>query len=268
MNISFSQVAKYFTAQDLANSVIGVGWKVLSAFLVLAIGYSLMRILLSLLQTALRRTVHDPTVRRYVVSATRIMLWVILILLLLGIFGIQTTSLVTILGAAGLAIGLALQGSLSNFAAGFMLLLFRPFKAGDEVEVSGVLGTVIEIGIFSTTIDMQDNIRAFVPNSSIFNGVIKNRSINEYLRVEICVTLSENVDINKAQQIIHRLLEENELVLEIPRPEVKVAESNTPGVMLSICPYTLLKNADAVRTTVARDVRQELKRHEIELAKG
>ncbi len=267
MNMSFKELAKYFTAQNLADSLIGIGWKVLSAIVVLAIGYSLLRITLTVLQGTLRRTVNDTTVRRYVLSAARITLWVTLGLVLLGVFGIETTSLVAILGAAGLAIGLALQGSLSNFAAGFMLLLFRPFKAGDEVEVSSVSGTVIEIGIFSTIVDMADNVRAFVPNSAIFSGVIKNRSVNEYLRVEMKVTVAGNTDIGRAQQIVHRLLAENELILDVPHPEVKVIEDDSPGVTIAIFPFSRLKNVDAVRTTVSRDVREELKKSGIEVLK-
>jgi small conductance mechanosensitive channel len=265
MNTSFRQLAKYFTAQNLADSMIGIGWRVLSAIIVLAIGYSLMRVLLTLLQTTLRRTVHDVTVRHYVMSAARITLWVTLCLVLLGIFGIETTSLVAVVGAAGLAVGLALQGSLSNFAAGFMLLIFRPFKAGDEVEVAGVAGVVIEIGIFSTVIDMPDNVRAFVPNSSIFSGVIKNRSLNEFLRVDMKVTLAGNADISKAQQVIHRLLANNDMILDVPPPEVKVIEDESSGVTLAIHPYTNLKNVDAVRTTVSRDVREELRRIGVEV---
>src|SRR5262245_56349296 len=118
---------KTLSAESLLTILISFGWKLLSALVVLLIGYIIIRTLLSVLRGTLRRTVSEPTVRQYVLSAVRILLFVILASVLLGIFGVQTTSLAAIVASAGLAIGLALQGSLSNFAAGFMLLLFRPF---------------------------------------------------------------------------------------------------------------------------------------------
>jgi small conductance mechanosensitive channel len=251
----------------LARYITEFGWKVLGAVAVLIVGILLIKLVLSVVRSTTKRAVPDLTVRRYFLSATQIILWVVLVLILLGVFGIETTSLITILGAAGLAIGLALQGTLSNFAAGFMLMLFRPFKAGDAIEVAGVSGTAIEIGIFTTIVDMPDNVRAFVPNSMIFSNVIKNRTLNEYLRVEMKVTIAGDSDITKAQQVVQRLLNTNELVLEIPRPEVRVLEHDSPGVTIGIWPYALLRNAEAVRTTVMRDVRSELQRAGIEVVK-
>ncbi len=267
MDSTLTSVTKYFTAQNLTTTLIAFGWKVLSAVLVLIIGIMLIKMVSSLLRGALKRTVQDSTVRYYVMSATKILLWVVLVLILLGVFGIQTTSLVAILGAAGLAIGLALQGSLSNFAAGFMLLIFRPFKAGDVVEVSGVTGTVIEIGIFTTIVDTVENVRAFVPNSAIFSGVIKNRSINEYLRLEIKITLEKGSDISRAQQVIHRSLGSNDLIMDVPRPEVQVIEDPAEGITIAIRPYSRLRNSESVRSTVSKEVREELQKANIQVLK-
>lgn len=268
MDSTQAYLRNLFSHSDrFANSVIDFGWKMLGAIVVLVLGVLLIKLLVSMVRSTTRRAVPDPTVRQYVVSGTQITLWVILVLILLGTFGIQTGGILTILGAAGLAIGLALQGTLSNFAAGFMLLFFRPFKAGDAIEVAGVSGTAIEIGIFTTIVDMPDNVRAFVPNGMIFNGVIKNRSLNEYLRLEMRVTLNGDADINRAQQVIQRLLNQNELVLEVPRPEVQVLEDDSPGVTIGIRPYARLRNAESVRTTVQRDVRAELQRVGIEVVR-
>lgn len=258
---------KNLSAESLLAILVTFGWRLLSALLVLLIGYVLVRILLSLLRTGLKRTVHDATVRQYVISATRIFLLVILTSVLLGVFGVATTSLAAIVGAGGIAIGLALQGSLSNFAAGFMLLIFRPFKAGDQIEVAGVSGTVIEIGIFSTIVDMPDNVRAFVPNGSIFTGVIKNKSINDYLRVEMKVTVATDENITRVQQIIQRLVSTNELVLEIPRPEVQVVENDSPGITIAVRPCTKLMNVDAVRTTITRQIQEALQQAGIDVLK-
>lgn len=243
------------------------GLKLLGAVVVTAVGILMIRMVISLIRRGTRRTVPEPTVRQYVISAVTIVLWIVLLLIILGIFGLETTSLITILGAAGLAIGLALQGTLSNIASGIMLMVFRPFKAGDSIEVAGVNGTAIEIGIFTTIIDMPDNVRAFVPNGMIFNGVIKNRSLNEYLRLDMKVKLAPEADIAKAQQVIQRLLGQNELVLDVPRPEVQVLEDDTPGVSIGIRPYARLRNADAVRTTIMRDIWAELARAGIDVAR-
>jgi small conductance mechanosensitive channel len=258
---------KNVSAESLLAMAVTFGWRLLSAMLVLLVGYIIIRVLLSVLRGTLKRTVADATVRQYVTSAARILLFIILVSVLLGVFGVATTSLAAIVGAAGLAVGLALQGSLSNFAAGFMLLVFRPFKAGDQIEVAGVSGTVIEIGIFSTIIDLPDNIRAFVPNGSIFTGVIKNKSIHEYLRVETKVTVSPDADITRVQQIIQRLLVANDLVMEIPRPEVQVVEDESPGISIAVRPYAKLKDCEAVRTTVAKQVQEALREAGVEVLK-
>ncbi len=255
------------TSGGLQTTVANYGLRLLGAIVVLLIGLALIRLIISILSSTLKRTVSDHTVRRYALSTSRILLWAILIIVILSVFGIQTTSFVAVLGAAGLAIGLALQGTLSNFAAGFMLLMFRPFKAGDEVEVAGVAGTVIELGIFTTIVDLADNTRAFVPNSTIFNGVIKNKSVNEYIRVEMKVTLEPSSDISRAQQLIHRILVTNDLVLEIPHPEVQVVEDESPGITLAVRAYAKLKNAEAVRTTATKQIREELRQGGVEITR-
>lgn len=259
MDSTLLSITRSLTAQNLTTNLVSFGWKLLSAVLVLLIGMAIIKVVTTLLRSTLRRTMHDPTVRYYVLSATKILLWVVLVLILLGVFGIQTTSLVAILGAAGLAVGLALQGSLSNFAAGFMLMLFRPFKAGDEIEVAGVTGTVIEIGIFSTIVDTPENVRAFVPNGAIFSGVIRNRSLNEYLRLDIRFSIERDTDITRAQQIIHRLMVGHDMILEIPRPEVQVVEDPGDGITIAVRPYVKLRNADNVCAMLSKEVRQEMR---------
>lgn len=268
MDSTLTIFTQYLNSPDkLASLFINFGSRLLGAMIVLVLGIFIIKLLLGILNSTMRRTVRDTTVRQYAGSTARLILWVILIVILLGVFGIETTSLVTIIAAAGLAIGLALQGTLSNFAAGFMLLIFRPFKAGDEVEVAAVTGTVIEIGIFSTIIDLQDNIRAFVPNGMIFSGVIRNRSMNDYLRIEMKVLLGPDSDISRAQQVIQRLLSNNDLVLEVPRPEVQVVEGESAGITIAVRPFAKLKNTEAVRTTVNKEIREELRRAGIEMLK-
>lgn len=241
--------------------------RLLGAIAMLAVGIVVIRLLLRAIRLGLDRAIEDPTVRRYSVSIVKIFLWAVLAITLLGLFGIETTSVVAMLGAAGLAIGLALQGSLSNFAAGFMLMIFRPFRAGDEIEAAGVAGTVIEIGIFTTTVDLPDHVRAFIPNSTVFSGVIKNKSIKEYLRVEMRVTVDDGTDVNRAIQIIQQALRKNDEILEIPHPEVKVLEDESPGITIGIQPFATPKRELQVRDSVPRDVRSALQAAGIEVLK-
>ncbi|MBS1912366.1 MAG: mechanosensitive ion channel family protein [Bacteroidetes bacterium] len=263
MDSTLTTLAHYFTPSSLAATSIRLGWKALSAALVLLIGLIVIRIVMSILRSALKRTVSDVTVRIYSENATRIVLWVVLLVMILGVFGIETTALAALLGAAGLAIGLALQGSLSNFAAGFMLLIFRPFKAGDVVEVAGVSGKVIEIDIFSTIIDTPENIRTFVPNGAIFNGVIRNRSANEYVRTELRVSVETGSDMQRVLQIVRRTLESNDLVAATPRPDVHIVDDPGAGITVAMRPYVRLEYMDAMKTAVAAAVREALRAAEI-----
>lgn len=267
MDSTLTSLTKYFTAVNLSNTLARFGWRVLSALLVLIIGMVLIRVIMSLFRSTLKRTVRDTTVRSYAQSAARIVLWIMLVIIILSVFGIETTTLAAMIGAAGLAIGLALQGSLSNFAAGIMLLLFRPFRAGDEVDVLTVTGKVIEIGIFSTIIDTPENVRAFVPNSSIFTGVIKNRSINDYLRTEVKVTVALDTDIGRVQQIIHRVVATNELVLQIPPAEIHIVDDPAVGITVATRVHAKFRTVDAVRTGLSKSIREELRAAEIVVVK-
>lgn len=262
MDSTFSWRLNHFAIDSLMSTVVGLGLKVLSAAIVTVLGVLLIKVLLSLVRKTARRAVHDVTVRMYVENTARVLLWVLLLITVLGVFGIQTTALAAVLGAAGLAIGLALQGALSNVAAGFMLLVFRPFRAGDFVEVGGATGRVVELGIFSTIIDAADNVRAFVPNGAIFAGVIKNRSANAYLRVEIRVTVEVGADLPGVVELLRGVMLRNELVLAEPAPDVQVVEDSSngivPGITVAMRPYARVENVDRVRTSLGQSVREAL----------
>ena len=130
----------------------------------------------------------------------------VVIIAVLNLFGIETTSLIAVLGAAGLAVGLALQGTLSNFASGVMLLLFRPFKAGDVVEIAGTVGSVQEIGIFSTILHTGDNIKIIVPNSEIYGQKISNYTANDTRRNDLVIGIGYGDDIGQAVGVIERIV--------------------------------------------------------------
>jgi len=155
----------------------------------------------------------------------------------LNLFGIETTSLVAVVGAAGLAIGLALQGTLSNFAAGTMLLVFRPIHIGDFVEVAGVAGAVKEIGIFTTTIHTGDNVKIIVPNTSVYGGTIKNYTTNPTRRIDLVMGISYGDDIGVAITAIENVVKANENVLADPPPTIAVAELGDSSVNIVVRPW-------------------------------
>ncbi|MBL0331306.1 MAG: mechanosensitive ion channel family protein [Chlorobiota bacterium] len=258
MNENFSDLSKYFSLQTFTSFAVTFGLRSLSALIILFVGYFLIRICLSILRRASRRVITDITISRYLFNSVRILLWSILILTIIGLFGIPTLSFATILGALTLAVGLGVQGSLTNFSSGLMLLLLRPFKTGDNIEVSGIRGNVIEIGMFATEISTKENSRAYIPNSSIFSSVIINRSKTEYLKLEMMITVSENTDINRLQQICQRVLVSNEYVLENPRPEVSFTEANRAGITISIKPSVNVMLADTAKSLILKNIREEL----------
>ena len=156
--------------------------------------------------------------------------------------GVETAQFAIVLGAAGLAIGLALQGSLSNFASGFLMIIFRPFKVGDFIEAAGVKGTVIEIQLFNTIINTPDNIRAIIPNAQITGGNVLNYTTNGTRRVDLVIGVSYEDDLKKAKTIIEGVLAQDERVLQDPKPNVAVFELGDSSVNFVVRPW--VKSAD------------------------
>jgi small conductance mechanosensitive channel len=155
----------------------------------------------------------------------------------LNLFGIQTTSLVAVFGAAGLAVGLALQGTLSNFSAGAMLLMFRPIRVGDYVDISGTAGSVEEIGVFTTTLNTPDNVKVIVPNGGVYGSIIKNYSANETRRIDLVMGISYGDDIGTAIEAIEAIVKAEERVLADPAPTIAVSELGDSSVNIVVRPW-------------------------------
>lgn len=169
---------------------------------------------------ALERAEFDQTLTKFFASMARYAVLVAAVLSCLSIFGIETTSFAALIGAAGLAVGLAFQGSLSNFAAGIMLLAFRPFKVGDVVIAGGVTGVVQEIELFTTEFTALDNRRIIVPNTAIFSGTIENLTHHPTRRVDIAVGTAYDADIDRTRQVLEATLASTQGVLSDPGPQV------------------------------------------------
>jgi small conductance mechanosensitive channel len=179
---------------------------------------------------ALERRSFDPALSKFFASMLRYTILAGAVLGVLGVFGVETTSFAAVIGAAGLAIGLAFQGTLSNFAAGVMLLVFRPFKIDDFVSVAGVMGTIKEIDLFTTALDTVDNRRIIVPNSSIFGAVIENFTHNDIRRVDVPVGVDYAADIARTREVLEQMVPQIPGVLTDPEPQIFLAELGASSV--------------------------------------
>lgn len=176
----------------------------------------------------------DETLVRFFGHVISITVIVVAVLASLDLIGVHTTSLVAILGAAGLAIGLAMQGSLSNFAAGVLIVLFRPFRVGDVVDIAANSGRVAEISIFTTTLQTLDNRQIIIPNSSITTGIITNHTVSKTRRLEILLFVGYKQDLKIAREAVMRVIENEKRVLTEPKPVVGVSKLNETGVDLLV----------------------------------
>jgi len=213
------------------------GLKVVGAIVVLIIGRMVAGLVRSSVRKAMTKAEIDATLIPFVASLIYYAVLAVVVIAVLSLFGIQTTSLIAVLGAAGLAVGLALQGTLSNFAAGVMLLIFRPFKVGDFVEVGGVAGSVVTVNIFSTVMKTPDNIMITVPNSQVWGGTIKNYNGFDTRRIDLVMGISYGDDIQVAMDTISRIVNADERVLADPAPKIAVSNLGDSSVDLVVRPW-------------------------------
>ena len=223
---------------DMAKGIVATyGVKVVAAAIIFIVGCWLSKFLTSVLEQMMTRSGLDSMLVSFLRNIVYTAAMVFVFLAVLGKLGIQTTSFIAVLGAAGLAIGLALQGSLSNFASGVMLVLFRPFKVGDYIEAGGTSGTVEEMLIFSTKMKTPDNKAVFVPNGSITGGTIVNYSAKDTRRVDLVFGVSYEDDISKVKQIIEEVLNADDRILKDPSPTVGLAELGESSVNFVVRPW-------------------------------
>jgi small conductance mechanosensitive channel len=220
-----------------AGIAVDVGLKIGGAIVVWAIGRWLISLAMRLLSAGLTRQQVEPTLIRYLISFLTIALNIVLVVAILGYFGLETTSFAALIAAVGIAIGAAWAGLLSNFAAGAFLLMFRPFKVGDYILAAGVEGTVEEVGLFTTAINTPDNVMTIVGNAKIFGDNIKNYSANPYRRVELVAQLAHTVDPADAVARLKSMLAQIPNVLPAPAPDVEILTFNERGPVLAVRPY-------------------------------
>ncbi|MDP4547630.1 MAG: mechanosensitive ion channel domain-containing protein [Marinobacter sp.] len=210
--------------------------KVLLAIVTLIIGLWLINRFVSVLDNKLGQ--KDPTLNKFLCALIGALLKILLLISVASMIGIATTSFIAIIGAAGLAVGLALQGSLANFAGGVLILIFKPFKVGDVIEAQGFLGSVREISILYTIVDTFDNRRVVIPNGDLSNSSLTNMSVYETRRCDMTFGIGYDDDIDKAKAICKRLIEEDERALKDPEPMVVVGGLGDSSVDLKVRAWT------------------------------
>lgn len=213
------------------------GPKLLLAIVLLFVGVRAINGLVGLLRRSFERRNVDPTLRPFLSSLVNWGLKLVLFISVASMIGVETTSMVAVLGGGGLAVGLALQGTLANFAGGVLILLFRPFKVGDLIDAQGYLGHVEAISIIVTKIVTLDNKQVIIPNGSISNGNITNLTEKGKLRVDLVMGIAYNSDIKKARAALMAVMQENPLVLNDPAPSVNVLELADSSINLAVRPY-------------------------------
>ncbi|MGZ5282697.1 MAG: mechanosensitive ion channel family protein [Bacteroidia bacterium] len=212
------------------------------ALLVLVCGLWLINMLMRGLNRIMLARDVDATLRPFLKTIISIALKIMLILSVAGMIGLQTTSFVAALGAAGLAIGLALQGSLSNFAGGVLILLFKPFKVNDTIEAQGHIGTVKEIQILYTILYTADNKKVIIPNGNLSNNDVVNYSASENRRLDLKINVAYHSDLQKAKAILFRIIEEDDRILKEPVPQIGVSMLADTGVNLTIMVWLKREN--------------------------
>ncbi len=237
-----SKITSY--SEKFINVLLDYAPKLVAALLVLFVGLYVIKIVNRLIRNIMMRRNLEPTLSKFLVDILNWTLKIMLFVMFISKLGIETSSFVAILGAAGLAVGLSLQGSLSNFAGGVLIILFKPFKVGDVIEAQAIIGVVQEIQIFVTKILTANNHMVFVPNGTLSNGNITNYSTAGTRRADLLLSVSYNTDIHKLRSVVLGVLTSNSKVLTEPAPTVEVVLLTDIAIKIAVRPWA--KNEDFV----------------------
>lgn len=233
------------------------GLQIIAAAIILVVGLWLAKKIKALFVKALQKREVDATLVGFLSSSLYGALVVFVVIAAIGKLGVQTTSFVAVIGAAGLAVGLALQGSLSNFASGVLLILFKPFQAGNFIKAGGEMGTVVEVNILTTELKTPDNIKIIMPNSQVMGGPITNFSAHPTRRVDMTIGVSYSDDLNKAKRLIEELIEADQRILKEPAPQVAVANLGDSSVDFVVRPWVNAADFWAVKFDFTKAIKEK-----------
>lgn len=249
-----SKIGEFF--HNMLQSILRSIPTIILAVVVLILGMIVCKLVLKVLGKGLDRTKLDLTVNNFVKQCCKIVLYVLLLTIVLSVLGIPATSIVTVIGTAGVAIGLALQSSLSNVAGGIMLLINKPFKIGDYILVSGVSGVVKQITILYTRLDSDSNQAIFIPNGQVSGAVVTNNNTNGTRRVDMKFSISYSDDYQKAREVILQVLSRNDKILTDPAPTVRMLEHAASSVNIAVRPWCKAVDYWEVFFSVTEEVRE------------
>jgi small conductance mechanosensitive channel len=245
---------------EIINSITQIaadfGLRLLYAVLIIFVGRWVVKLLLKIIKSALEKTTVEETIRIFVANLLNSLLMVIIFIAAINQLGIETTSIIAMLGAAGLAIGLALQGSLANFAAGILIVIFRPYKVGDYIEAGSAEGTVLDIQIFSTVLKTPDNKVVVVPNGTIMDSSIINYTGQETRRVDIVASCGYEDDIDKVKDILKDILNQDERILEEPEPRIAVSELADNSINFIVRPWVNSSDVLSVKYSILEQIKK------------
>ena len=239
--------------------------KVVIALIIMIIGYRIISALEKRMKKPHKFSKIDPSVKSFLISFTTISLKILLMIIVLSIVGVPMASLVTIIGSCAVAIGLALQGGLSNIAGGLMILLFKPFKVGDYISSNGLEGTVKSITMFYTTLTSVDNKVIQLPNGNLSNSNIINYSANPKRRVDVNLSVAYSSDIDKVKKIINNVLDKEELILSDEERFVRLTKHDESALIFTLRVWTLTKDYWTVYFNILENIKREFDKNKIEI---
>jgi small conductance mechanosensitive channel len=256
-NAPVSQVTELTVVEKMIEALSLYGMKIIAAVLIIVVGLWISKIIKSCFLKTLQKKKVDPTLVGFFASMLHGGLVIFVFISAISKLGVQTASFVAVIGAAGLAVGLALQGSLSNFAAGILLIIFKPFKVGNFVKAGGEAGVIVEVGIFTTELKTPDNVQIIIPNSTIMGSAITNVSAHPTRRIDMTLGVGYDDDLNKAKQIIEDLLAADERVLKDPVATIAVAKLGDSSVEFVIRPWVNSADYWAVKFDFTKAVKEK-----------
>lgn len=260
---TMSAFGKFF--EDLGSSILKAVPTILFAVLILVIGIFFTKLCLWLISKGLNKSKLDLTVTKFATQVTKIVLYVLLVTIILSILGIPATSIITVIGTAGVAIGLALQDSLSNVAGGFILMVTKPFKIGDYIIVGGVEGTVAQISVLHTRLDSASNQAIFIPNGQAVNATIVNNNGNNIRRVDMTFSISYEADFAKAQKVIMDVLNSNPKIDTTRAMTVRMLEHGASAIVIAVRPWCKTADYWDVYFDTTEQVRAAFIKNDIEI---
>ena len=254
---SVNQSTEATVVEKMIEALTLYGMKIIAAVVIIVVGLWISKIIKNCFVKTLQKKEVDPTLVGFFASMLHGGLVIFVVISAISKLGVQTTSFVAVIGAAGLAVGLALQGSLSNFAAGILLILFKPFKVGNFVKAGGEAGVIVEVGIFTTEMKTPDNVQIIIPNSTIMGSAITNVSAHPTRRIDMSLGVGYGDDLNKAKLIMEDLLAADERVLKDPAVTIAVANLGDSSVEFVVRPWVNSSDYWVVKSDFTKAVKEK-----------